>query len=68
MYQDPTLPPRTRNSVPAVLALDMILYLVAHLATLSFVNFDTSLAGDQIRNTRFMGFSFFEADLPEWRQ
>jgi hypothetical protein len=30
MYQDPTLPPRTRHGVPAMLALDMSLYLFAH--------------------------------------
>jgi hypothetical protein len=49
------------------LALDMILYLVAHFATLSYVNIDTSLAGDQIRITRFMGFQFFEAVMLTYR-
>jgi hypothetical protein len=60
MNHSPSLPPIICHSVPAVMAVDMILYRVAHFVSLSHVRIDASLVRDQIRIMRFMEFFFLK--------
>lgn len=57
----PVIPRRVRYGVPAALLLNIILYLVGHLAVLSTVNIDATVAGEEFSINKFLEFKFIES-------
>lgn len=61
LFKSECIPKRVRYGVPLVLAVNLGLFLAAHLGVLSVVNIEASVAGEEFTIDEFMKFTFFES-------
>ena len=67
MFRSEEIPHHMRYAVPVVVLLNIALYLVGHIALLSYVNIEAQIAGEHFTVEHFLEFTFFGASLRTYR-
>jgi len=61
LFRSECISARVRYGVPAILALNMALFMVAHLGVISVIDIDATLAGQPVTVENFLSFTFIES-------
>ncbi|KAL7549677.1 hypothetical protein ACHAWF_012940, partial [Thalassiosira exigua] len=67
LFKSDAIPKRVRYGVPAVLALNLALLLVAHLGVLYVVDIEASLAGEEFTVSNFFEYTFIESTTQSFK-
>ena len=59
MFEFEHIPRNIRYAVPLVLVFNIVMYLVAHITVLFYINLEGQIAGDQFTVEAFLDFTFF---------